>query len=441
MACATNHTESTGSDHQGIAELHVDAHSLIGSNVTRVTVDSGDQTFDLTANPRTGTFDAEILLTAGTRSLTAHAFAGDTLVGQSNPTSVVVVDGAITRVILRILDLTTGPPQVFGPIFDSISFPTTTEVDTSVTFAISVIAPAGDPVTYAWTADCADGTFTPPDAATTQFSKPTPGACAVTVIATSNGFSVVQSFVIAVFPAGATSGALQISTAFINPPSLQISLPDLSCSQSSDIIGLNSSCQTTVASPGVFSYNASVLSWNGSDPGTIEVTDNCGGSVGVSSGSTSDVSGFWLPPVGGGVCIITARAVDSDGLVTTESLAVLARPGTAPPVTSPPSVFAEYETGCTFQNSSFPSFCGSFSVGTTRTTFFEVFVFDGHPGTITINDSCAGPQHVPFTPNGTFNNISWTEPAPGGGRTCTTTLHATTLEGAATDVAANRQLF
>ena len=440
VACTTNHTESTGSDQQGIAELHVDAHSLIGANVTRVTVDNSGQTTDLAFNPRTGTFDAELLLTAGTQTLTAHAFAGDTLVGASNPTPVVVTDGIITRVVLRILDLTTGPPQVFGPIFDSISFPTTTEVNTLVTFAIAVIAPVGDPVTYAWSADCADGSFTPPDAATTQFSKPTAGACAVTVTATSNGFSVVQSFVIAVFPAGATSGALLISTAFVSPPTLQISLPDLGCSQSSNSIGFNASCQNTIAAPTVTSYNASVLSWNGSDPGTIDVTDNCGGSVGVSSGGSSDLSGFWLPPAAGGTCIITARAVDADGLVTTESLAVLARPGTAPPIGSAPSVFAEYETGCVFGGSTFPSFCGSFSVGAIRTVFYEVFLFDGHPGRTTMTDTCAGPQRLPITPNGSFNNISWTEPAPGG-RNCTTTMHATTLEGAVTDVVANRQLF
>ena len=440
MACTTNHTE-TGSDQQGIAELHVDAHSLIASEVTRVTVNTGGQTTDLTFNPRTGTFDAELLLTAGTQTLTAQAFAGDTLVGASNPTPVVVTDGAITRVVLRILDLTTGPPQVFGPIFDSISFPTTTEVNTSVTFAISVIAPLGDPVTYAWTSDCADGTFTPPDAATTQFSKPTTGACAVSVTATSNGFSVAQSFVIAVFAAGATSGALQINTAFISPPTLQISLPELQCSQSSDFIGFNSSCQNAVASPSVFNYNASVVSWNGSDPGTIDVTDNCGGSVGISSGGSNDLSGFWLPPAAGGTCIITARAVDADGLVTVESLAVLARPGTAPVVTSNPSVFAEYDTGCVFSNSTFPSFCGSFSVGFTRTMFYEVFLFDGHPGRTTLTDTCAGPQRLPITPNGSFNSINWTEPAPGGGRSCTTTMRATTLEGAVTEVAATRQLF
>jgi hypothetical protein len=441
VACTTNHTESTDTDRQGIAELHVDTHSLIGSDVTRVTVDVGGQTTDLTRNTVTGTFDAELLLTAGVQTLTARAFVGDTLVGQSNATPVTVVDGTITRVVLRILDLTTGPPQVFGPIFDSISFPTTTEVDTQVTFAISVIAPAGDPVTYAWTADCSDGTFSPPDAATTQFSKPTPGACAVAITATSNGFSVVQSFVIAVFPAGATSGALQISTAFVNPPLLQISIPDLNCSQTSNAFGFNASCQTPVSAPSILSYNASVLSWNGSDPGTIEVSDNCGGSIGISSGGSDDLSGFWLPPVAGGTCIITARAVDADGLVTTESLAVLAHPGTAPPIGSAPSVFVEYETGCVFGNSSFPSFCGSFSVGTTRTVFYEVFVFDGHPGRTTLTDSCAGAQPLPFTPNGTFNNVSFTEPAPGGGRTCTTTLHATTLEGAVTDVVANRQLF
>src|SRR5579859_4210678 len=49
VGCATNHTESTGTGEQGLAELHVDAHSLIAANVTRVIVDAGNGiTQDLT---------------------------------------------------------------------------------------------------------------------------------------------------------------------------------------------------------------------------------------------------------------------------------------------------------------------------------------------------------------------------------------------------------
>jgi hypothetical protein len=231
-----------------------------------------------------------------------------------------------------------------------------------------------------------------------------------------------------------------VSTMFINPPVLQISLPELQCFQSSDIIGLNSSCRNAIAAPAVTTYNASVLSWGGSDPGTLEVTDNCGGSIGVLGRGTSDVAGLYLPPAAGGVCLITARAVSRDGLTTTQTLAVLARPGTDPPA-QPPSVFAEYETGCVFGSPGFPTNCGSSFVGNTRTVFFVVNLSDGHPGTLTLVDDCAGAQLVPSYPVGGFFGVSWVTPSPGGGRTCTTTFRATTLEGGVTEAVATYQLF
>jgi len=43
--------------------------------------------------------------------------------------------------------------------------------------------------------------------------------------------------------------------------------------------------------------------------------------------------------------------------------------------------------------------------------FYEVFLFDGHPGRTTLTDTCAGPQRLPITPNGSFNSgisAGWT---------------------------------
>jgi len=439
ISCATNHPPSQGVDQQGLAELHVDAQSLIAASVTRVTVDAAGQTQDLTLNQATGTFDGALFLPSGTQSLAASAFSGDQLVGQSQPTPVTVQIGVVTRVVLRILDRSTGPAQLFGPILDSLSFPTTTEVNHAVTFAISVVAPIGDPVTYQWTSDCADATFSTADAATTEFSRPTSGACTITVTATSNKVAQSQRFVIAVFPAGAMSGALQVSTTFVTAPLIQISLPELGCTAATANAGSDASCQTTIASPSIASYNASVLSWGGSDPGTLDVSDNCGGATGVSSRSPSDISGAWLPPASGGACLVTARAVSGDDLTATLSLAVLVRPGT-PATAQPPSVFAEFENGCVFGQLPFPAGCGSFPVGGLRTVFAEIFLPDGHPGTMTLTDDCAGPQAVPPFVNNAFFGVSYAVPSLTS-RTCTVTLHATTLEGSFTDVAAQYQLF
>jgi len=438
VACATK-APDTATDHQGLAELHIDTHALSAAGVTRVTVDAAGQTQDLSLNTTTGTFDGALLLPSGTQELVARAFAGDTLVGQSKSTPVTVQIGVITRVILRILDVAQGPAQLYGPIFDSLSFPTTTEVGSSATFTISVIVPAGDPAIYHWSSDCGDATFSAADAASTQFSKPAPGACTVSVTATSNGFTVGQSFVIAVFPPGATNGALQVSTDFVSAPMIQLSLPGLGCAQSTDhVIGSDSSCQGTIASPTITSYAASVLSWGGSDSGTLEVTDSCGGGIGVSAQSSGSVSGSWLPSAAGGTCFVTARAVNGDGIVSTLKIAVLVRAGT-PATASAPSVFAEYETGCVFQSSSFPTTCGAVFPGSFRTVFYQISLIDGHPGQFTLVDDCAGPQPIQFT-NGFFLSTGWTVPSVSG-RTCTTTLRATTLEGSSTEVAARYQVF
>src|ERR1044071_6247680 len=116
------------------------------------------------------------------------------LVGQSQPTAVQVTPGTITRGLLRILHLTGTPGQIYGPIFDSLSFPPTTDAGTTVTFAISVVAPLGDPVTYAWSSDCMDSMFTAASAATTGWSKAAQGTCTITVTAPSNGLTVGPSF-------------------------------------------------------------------------------------------------------------------------------------------------------------------------------------------------------------------------------------------------------
>ena len=59
--------------------------------------------------------------------------------------------------MLRILD-TTDQTSMFGPIFDSLAFPTSVQAGEPGTFALSVVAPGGDQVLYAWSSDCAEST-------------------------------------------------------------------------------------------------------------------------------------------------------------------------------------------------------------------------------------------------------------------------------------------
>jgi hypothetical protein len=427
VGCTTTNPE-LDTDHQGV-ELHVDTKPFLTGPITRVSVEAAGQTQDLVFNHATQTFDGTLFLPAGMQSLVARAFGGDMLVGQSQPTPVQVTPGTITRVLLRILDLTGTPGAVYGPIFDSLSFPPTTDAGTTVTFAISVVAPFGDPVTYAWSSDCMDSMFTTPSAATTGWSKAAQGTCTITVTATSNGFTVGQSFGIAVFPAGANIGAVAASATFIRSPFPFLSLSEIGC-----FVGPNDngSCPTTIASPAVTSYDASV----GGTPGTLDVSDDCGGRFGVSSRSPGDVNGFWLPPVGGGLCLLTVHAVSGDGLSATLTAAVLTRAGTAP-TARPPQPSAVFDTGCSFGSSATPPDCGSVPPGIQRTVFGNVFWDNGHPGALTIRDDCAGPQPDPSTT--TFFSATWQAPNTPGA-TCTTTVRATDLEGVVTEVAARYHL-
>lgn len=436
VGCITNHTESVATGEQGLAEFRIDGP--LPEGVTRVTIDGGIAPQDLTRNPVTNAFDGTVFLTTGTYSLVAHAFADDTLVGESQSTAVTIQPGVVTRVVLRVLDIRPEAPPLFGPIFDSLTFPTTTEVNTPATFALSVIAPNGDPVTYAWSSTCPDATFSPPDAATTSWSKPTPGGCTIQVIAQSNGINVFKTFAITVFPAGAATGAADVEATFINRPQVQLTFGDLGCfvSQFSD-----SSCANTIASPSTTSWSASVPFWNGSSPAGIEISDDCGGQFGFEQITPDSIGGHWLPPVGGGLCKITARATNSDGQVGTRVAAILVRPGT-PPTPAGIQVGANLEDGCQlFQGG---NQCGSTHPGNVRSLVGSAFFFSpGHAGSITITDSCFSavprPNIALFFVSEVFFNTQWTVPSLNGQpfTTCATNIHITSLEGTAIDVFAN----
>jgi hypothetical protein len=429
VGCATAGHETTVTDRQGLAELQVDAAPLLAAGITRVTVDGAGRSQELALNFATGTYDGTIFLPSGSQSLVASAFASDTLVAQSRPTPVEVQPGAITRVVIRILDLSMQGPPVYGPIIDSLTFPTSTEAGASVSFAISVVAPAGDPVTYQWSSSCADSTFSAPTAGTTSWSKPTEGACTITVLATSNGFTTAQSFGIIVFPAGAGSGAVNVSGVLVTAPQMFLSLPEVGCFTE---IGLNASCPGTIASPSTAQFQLSVFNWGNSPPGTLELSDSCGGRFGTSSRSPGDIVGFWLPPVGGGLCILTARAVNGDGLVSTVTAAVLTHAGT-PATPQPPTIGIQISSNngsCFAVAPGDPVTCPvPVQAGTQVSLFGSTGWADGHPGSLTINDDCAGPQPAPS--NTSFFGAVWTVPtAPA---TCTVTVRATDLEGVATD--------
>lgn len=432
--CTTTHQDSLTADTQGVTEIRIDAAPLLAFNITHVTVavQAAGVQQDLVSNPATGTFDGTLLLPVGPQDLVARAFSNETQVAESHPTSIVVEAGVVTRVTLRLLDTTADATPLFGPIVDSLSYPTTTQAGALATLAISVAAPAGAPVTYAWSSDCQDGAFSAAQAATTTWAKAAPGSCTIHVAASSNGFVATESFLIVVFSSGSASGGVTVSGTLVTRPTLSFSLPNLGCFSSA---GGNASCSAnTLTSPSATPYDVTVLSWGASSPSTLDLSDNCGGRFGAAFGGLDSQSGSWLPPESGGLCILTARAVNTDGLAGTLSLAILTRPG-SPATAQPPQLDVQFN-GCSFGTGAGGARdCGQLPAGSP--VFLNGFVSwaNGLPGSLTVEDDCGGA----FTPtNIGFGNFFNSWPLPGTpGTTCTMTVTATNLQGVTSEATAH----
>ena len=163
----------------------------------------------------------------------------------------------------------------------------------------------------------------------TTWQNPTAGSCLIVVHATASGITAETDFSIEVFDDGSGDGAANVVATFFQAPSIQLSLLGLSCEvlPSSD----NASCATPVRAPQLVEFLVTASSPPTAASLTLSV--NCGGDVHTLNNDASHLHGNWLPPVSGGVCILTARAVNSLGGVGLLSAAILALPGTA---ASPP---------------------------------------------------------------------------------------------------------
>jgi hypothetical protein len=425
--CTTSPAPATS---HGVAEVHVNAAPAILADLTRFTVEAAGQIQDLVLDPASGTLDASLFLPAGMTTVVARAFVGDTLAGASAETAVDIEAGAVTRVTLRIIDQRVDEP-LFGPILDSLVVPTTTTVGAQAAFAISAVAPAGDPITYAWSSDCADSTFSAPDAASTRWSSSSAESCRVTVVATSNEIALTESFLIVVFAAGTQSGALDADGEFIAQPQIGLELfGSVSCANENGF-RINASCPDSLTSPTTTNYMINVFNWGLSAPGTLELTDDCGGGISALSGEPGfTVQGEWLPPAAGGICQVTARAVNADGGVATATVAVLTHPGEV--VTSmPPQISGQVGNECFFSSTSpTPTRCPAQRVGTDTFFFLGGLNWvDGTPGTVVVTDTCGRGRTVVLVDESFAR--SWTLSGTPGA-TCTVTVEATSLEGATT---------
>jgi hypothetical protein len=420
--CATQDPQADSAGH-GVATFQIDVGPRFAGTITRVTVLAGGQTQDLSFNSNNNTFSGSMFVPSGSQVVIARAFQLTELIGESAPVTVEILPSAVTAVMLRIPDQAANHPS-YGPILDSFTFPTTAQVGVPVTFTMAVVAPVNDPVTYAWTTSCVDSIFGASSAATTSWTSATPGACTFSVVATSNGISISRSFSITAFPAGPPSGQLDVMGDFITGPTIALNINELGCTVGT---GTDASCQGSATSPQVFNVGLSVLNWGQSTPGRLELSDNCGGTFSHVPADTFFFDQLWLPPVAGGVCIITGRAIGTEGSTATLSAAVVVHAGT-PATSNPPAITGELLTDtdfCVFHDTTpgTPDRCGGTFVHSVAEAFALVDWRDGSPGTVIISDDCGG------TP--TSNGHLW-EVLDTGRPTCTVTIRATSLQGSET---------
>lgn len=414
------------SDQDGdVGQVELRLSTFSNADVTRIALEAdGTTTFDI-PKQSDGSYNGALVLTAGEHSLVARGYAGNVLVAQSQPLTVSVQAGAVTRAMMRLLDVTTDPPPVYGPILDGVSYPTSVTAGMGATLAMNAYAPGGDPLTFAWTSDCSDASFSA-QAATTIWTKPTQGSCNLTATVTSNQISASASFAILVLPAAPSGGAI-IDFALVRKPFLEVGYNSV-CSATSQA-SPNASCAAHPAAPTQFAYGAQVWDWGGSSPAGIALSDDCSGHIATTGRSADQEMGVWVPPTGGGLCRLTVKATNGDGLIAIAKLALVAHAGTpnqdpAPYVTSA----GVFTPGATCVLASPASDCGTRAIGASLTASAQVYGTVG----LTFVDDCVGPR--PWTGPSTLTVPAWAVPnLPGA--TCTVTLSATSLSGANTTLA------
>ncbi|WP_437585922.1 hypothetical protein [Sorangium sp. So ce1000] len=309
----------------GIARLSVQAAPTTAGDITRVTVTVQSGPEAELARDRDGNFIGTLLLPEGSHQIVGNAFVGDQLVGSSAPVSVEIQSGATTQANLRILDLAESHDIEHSPIVLSLTYPLSTVVNQPAQLSISAVDLDDDALAVAWTSDCADGMFSAPTAFVTDFTKPAAGTCQVSVSVTDGELSASETFSIVIFDESQAQGAVIVDGQFIARPMLTLTVqwPDYVCNVD-PYSSTDGTCPEPITTSGrvlVYSH----VEWGESSPGTVEVTDSCGGSIAF-IGLSYWYSYDWQPPTAQAACLITARATNSDGLSSVVSAAVLVRP-------------------------------------------------------------------------------------------------------------------
>ncbi len=295
-------------------------------DITRVDVhvapDDLTQTMDY--NATSGGFSGLMTLAPGAKTLTGRAYVNEDSVGQGSA-AVEVVAGQTAAVLLQIFDTSGAQPENdIAPIIQSVTisnvYPVTGE---TVTLGVAAVDLNGDPLTYAWSDDCAASAFDAPTLATTGWQSEAAGTCNITVTVYATGYAVQEVFSLAVLDPALEQGSLAVSGEFVPAPYLSSFHLDYVTGGAGSYVGceidLYAPTQNGFVCPALeydMPLNGWFYSYFGVTTGTrtFALTDDCGGSATLGLqyhapyGTTQEFT--WTPPAAGlpRVCRLTATA-------------------------------------------------------------------------------------------------------------------------------------
>jgi hypothetical protein len=309
----------TGAAHGGIGRAGIQISGLTtANNITSVVVTSGMATASLAFDPAKNKFSGSLALPTGQQTLAVKAFSGDQQVGAGSGT-VLITENQTAAVTVRVFDTTGSQAQIdASPYILSLTAASSSPI-INQPLALTAVAQDsdGDSIAYMWSASC-DGSFSA-QAASTTFTPTVTGACKITVTTSDKQLSDSASLDLFVFTPSNSKGAAAVDIDYVQNPQIDyLNLQSYSPTYLSCGVGtyqLDSRCPTPFPYAQVMYVTASYSIYDGE---TLSFTDNCGGSF------QSNV--YWYPPSTGGLCKITAKLTNSDGLSSTFSLTAYIKP-------------------------------------------------------------------------------------------------------------------
>jgi len=327
VACSSENPSTLGPD-EGAAAVSVRGLEASSIQSMVVTAQPANVSKTLSYNGDGGTFTGTLVLPVGDQTLTANGYGyGDGGVVATGTAPVKIEPNVTTAVTMRIYDTTPSEPQPdIAPYIRSVTASRADMlVNETTTVAVSAVDVDGDTLRYAWTSDCASGTFANPSAATTTWKSTAPGSCTLRVTVSSRQASVSESVAVLVYSAppdgGVREGGAQVNGEYVARPfvsRLSMSCSGVNCS-SSFVYRNSFQANFANAKPGVEYYvqvsvdydtrfgsflTSLTIQCDGVTQTLRPISDSCTG-----NGGSCYVAYYWTTPASG-ACKVTGTAVN-----------------------------------------------------------------------------------------------------------------------------------